>query len=50
MWLRENRRWSYQDQLSLPYLLWKLDIEPAVIPYPLWGNGLFDFVEHASEL
>jgi hypothetical protein len=50
LWLRENRRWSYQDQLSLPYLFWKLDIEPAVIPYPLWGNGLFDFVEHASEL
>lgn len=50
LWLRENRKWTYQDQLSLPYVLWKLGISPAVIPQPLWGNGLFDFVEHASDL
>lgn len=23
LWLEENRRWSIQDQVSLPYLLWR---------------------------
>jgi O-antigen biosynthesis protein len=50
LWMRENLKWTYQDQLSLPYLFWKLDIEPGVIPYDLWDNPLFDFVPHASEL
>jgi hypothetical protein len=49
-WMRENERWTYQDQLSLPYLLWKLRLEPSIIPYNLWDNPLFGFVPHASEL
>jgi len=32
LWMEECVRWSYQDQLSLPYVLWKLGVEPAVIP------------------
>ena len=31
-WYHECRRWSPQDQISLPYVLWKLGIEPAIIP------------------
>ncbi len=49
-WMRENERWTYQDQLSLPYLLWKLRMEPGIIPYNLWDNPLFGFVPHASDL
>jgi hypothetical protein len=48
--MRENERWTYQDQLSLPYLLWKLRMEPGIIPYNLWDNPLFGFVPHASDL
>lgn len=31
-WWAENEKWSYQDQLSLPYVLWKHDVKPGVIP------------------
>lgn len=49
-WMRHNRRWSYQDQLSLPFLLWKMGIEPGVFPYNLWDNEWFDWQHHTSEL
>jgi Protein of unknown function (DUF616) len=42
-WLQENLRWSYQDQLSFPYLLWKLGIQVDVIDLPLNGNGYVSF-------
>lgn len=28
-WLQENDRWSIQDQLSFPYVAWKLGIRPV---------------------
>jgi hypothetical protein len=40
-WMRENLRWTYQDQLSLPYVLWRLDIAPDPLPFPLWDNDVF---------
>jgi hypothetical protein len=49
-WWRENRRWSYQDQLSLPYLLWRYGVEPGVIPFGLWDGQLISMREHAHEL
>jgi hypothetical protein len=48
-WMRENERWTYQDQLSLPYLLWKRKIQPGVVPYALWDNPLFTLTAHTSE-
>jgi len=32
LWLNECVRWTYQDQLSAPYALWRLGIVPAIIP------------------
>ena len=32
MWMEENLRWTYQDQISLPYLFWRLGIAPARSP------------------
>jgi hypothetical protein len=49
-WLRENLRWTYQDQLSLPYLCWKEGFRPGVFPDNLWQNRWFDILEHNSEL
>lgn len=31
-WWEEINKWSYQDQLSLPYVLWKNNVHPGVIP------------------
>lgn len=32
LWWQEVKRGSHRDQLSLDYCLWKLGIEPAIIP------------------
>lgn len=49
-WMRHNRRWSYQDQISLPFLLWRMDMKPGVFPYNLWDNEWFDWHDHTTEL
>jgi hypothetical protein len=38
MWLTENRRWSIQDQVSLPYLLWKTGKRFGVWPANEYQN------------
>lgn len=37
-WYLECMQWSYQDQLSLPYLLWKNKFEPVTFKENLWRN------------
>jgi hypothetical protein len=32
LWHRQNLEWSYQDQVSLPYCLWKTGFQPDVLP------------------
>lgn len=49
-WWRENVRWSYQDQLSLPYVLWSNGYWYDEVRLNLWGNHLFDMTPHRSEL
>ncbi len=49
-WWRENLRWSYQDQLSLPYVLWKLRYGYDPINLNLWDNHLFELIPHHSQL
>ena len=49
-WMAECIRWTYQDQLSLPYLLWQHNVRPALIPYNLWDNHMFALQPHLSDL
>lgn len=37
-WWNENLIWSHMDQLSLPYVVWKMNFKPDLIPYPVWIN------------
>lgn len=32
LWHEQNLKWSYQDQVSLPYCLWKQQFTPDVLP------------------
>jgi hypothetical protein len=48
-WWAENRRWSYQDQLSLPYLLRRFQLGVDLVPYNLWHNDWFDHLPHNSD-
>jgi hypothetical protein len=49
-WWRENQRWTWQDQLSLPYLLWRLDLQPGVVPFAMTDPDYLQMVAHASDL
>jgi hypothetical protein len=49
-WWHENRIWSYQDQLSLPVVLWRLGLGYDPVHVNLWNNEWFDWVPHTSVL
>lgn len=42
-WLKECRQWSSQDQLALPYCLWKEGIRPGLLPGDIYSN---DYLVH----
>jgi Protein of unknown function (DUF616) len=42
-WYEEILRWSIQDQISLPYVLWQTGTVPGIIPGSVYGT---DFHEH----
>lgn len=48
-WWQEIRKWSYQDQLSLPFVLWKRFYWFDEIRLDPQNNGLFLVTEHASD-
>ena len=46
MWLDQIQRWSIQDQISLPYCLWRLGIEPGAFPASLYDNPWLTVTGH----
>jgi len=40
-WWEHNLYWTYQDQLSLPYLFWKLRVRYNTIPEPLFSDSKY---------
>lgn len=48
-WWNENLEWTYQDQLSLPYVAWKLGFKLKMIKLNQYDNYLIDFLNvHSS--
>lgn len=45
-WLAEQLMWTYQDQLSEPYLLWKADYKPRALPQNLRSNDYIAWMPH----
>jgi TOD1/MUCI70, glycosyltransferase-like domain len=48
-WLREQTLWSYQDQVSEPYVLWRCGIRPAAFDGSLWHDPHVIFGGHRSD-
>jgi hypothetical protein len=48
-WWAENCRWSYQDQLALPFVLRRLRLSVDVVPFNLRRNDWFDILPHNSK-
>jgi hypothetical protein len=47
-WLREALSWSYQDQLSFAFVLWRAQLRPGLFPYELWENPWIAFGPHRT--
>ena len=50
VWLAEMERWSIQDQVSLPYVLWRDEIEFTTFGFDQLDNRFFDLLPHAQEI
>lgn len=46
LWWQEIERGSFRDQLSLPYVLWKMGEQPAIFDINLWSNEFFEYKKH----
>jgi hypothetical protein len=46
-WLTEQTRWTYQDQISLPFVYWQQAGWPIILEGNLWGNDHVYFDGHA---
>jgi hypothetical protein len=49
-WLAEMERWTIQDQVSLPYLLWRERILPGTFGIDQLENDLVAWIPHAQEI
>jgi hypothetical protein len=49
-WLAEMQRWTIQDQVSLPYLLWRDAIVPGTFGIDQLDNDMVVIMAHAEEL
>lgn len=47
-WLTEQLRWTYQDQISQPYVLAGYGFRPSPLPGNLWRNDFVAFRRHAG--
>jgi hypothetical protein len=47
-WLAEQARWTYEDQISQPYVLWKLGLRPAAMPIEWPTPSTFELRSHLS--
>lgn len=48
-WLIEQMRWTYQDQLSHPWLVNMHSLLIVPLPGPLWGNDLVSWSGHRRD-
>lgn len=47
-WFIENVKWSIQDQLSLPYIIWKYQLSVSIIPASFyWGGPYHKYIGHS---
>lgn len=48
-WWNENLNWTYQDQLSFEYSVWKTEVKLKRLNLNLWDNKLIEFQGHNSK-
>ena len=49
LWHEQNLTWSYQDQVSLPYCLWKTGYKPDILPETFRSYGWVRVNAHTRE-
>jgi hypothetical protein len=49
LWHKQNLDWSYQDQVSFPYCLWKTELQPDVLPNSLYHMNWLQLNIHTRD-
>lgn len=49
LWYQQNLTWSFQDQVSFPYVLWRLNYQPDPLPMRFWDYYWVNISNHISE-
>ena len=49
LWFEQNITWSYQDQVSLPYCLWKTGFKPDILPQSFRNFNWVHINAHRNE-
>jgi hypothetical protein len=49
-WYEENLRWSIQDQVSFPYLLWNLKPNLGLFPHREFHNPYLTWWKHPKDV
>jgi hypothetical protein len=49
LWRAQVERWSVQDQVSLPFCLWRLGYQPGVLPHSFRNMGWVTVSAHRRE-
>jgi hypothetical protein len=49
LWHQQNLTWSYQDQVSFPYCLWKTGFTPDVLPQTFRNYNWVHINAHTRE-
>ena len=49
LWWRENQLYTFQDQISMPYCLWKVGVEPYFISSNVYDNPFAKHSGHAKQ-
>jgi len=49
LWHEQNLKWSYQDQVSFPYCLWKTGFMPDVLPKSFRSYGWVHINAHTRD-
>ena len=43
-WFKENMKYGFQDQISLPFIYWKFKITPYLIEENVFNNKLYSYI------
>lgn len=48
-WMLHNHLWSYADQISLPFVMWKHQYDPVTVNASVWKSDYHEYHGHSTQ-